>query len=167
VRHGFIARSLLGIIASRAVAVLGPGAGSSRDLPAIREGNCAARRKIGTVASTKAFYRELIARLHRIFSPALSVKHIRRSALKRPVHDFAVLAFYVHIEINVGIHELHPGDDANQRDRFFIIELHDESVVREDGNCSEQQNKCQAKANGRNHSHRRTPRRATWAALVV
>ena len=81
------------------------------------------------VFGTKAFGREHVARLDRIFSPALPVKNIGRTALKGPVHHFAVPVFDVHIEIHVRIHEFHFGDYAGERYGLALVKFHAESVV--------------------------------------
>src|SRR5882672_12789166 len=98
------------VIGSRAVAALGHRSRPGEYLPAIREGYRRAKREMGTVPGPKALDRDHISGLHRILSPALPVEHVRRAALQRPVHHLAVLAFHIHIQIDVGVHELHLGN---------------------------------------------------------
>ena len=85
------------------------------------------------VLGAKTFDRHHVARLQRVLSPALAVNHVRRPALKGPVHDFAVLALHIHVKINVRIHELHLRDGSGKRERIILVELHGKSVMRKNG----------------------------------
>src|SRR5882762_7967273 len=90
-----VAPPSLFVIGARVVAALGQRPRPGEYLPAIREGDRCAKRKMGTVPGTIALDRDHISGLHRILSPALPVEHVRRAALKRPVHHLAVLAFHI------------------------------------------------------------------------
>src|SRR6267378_7169309 len=83
------------VIGARVVAALGQRPRPGEYLPAIRECDRCAKRKMGTVPGTIALDRDHISGLNRIFSPALPVEHVRTAALQRPVHHLAVLAFHI------------------------------------------------------------------------
>src|SRR3984893_19421520 len=120
-----------------------------------------------TVSGPKALDRDHITRPPGIFSPALPVQHVWRAAFERPVHCFAVLAFHIHIKINVRIHELHFGNYAGEGDGIFLVEFHSESVMRQNWRSGRQQNESEATSNGRSKSHSHPSNEGPRAGLLV
>src|ERR1700682_3733679 len=110
-----------------------------------------------TISDPTALDRDHITRLPGIFSPALPVQHVWRAAFERPVHHLAVLAFHIHIKIDVRIHELHFGNYSGECDGIFLVDLHRESMMRQDWRRSGQQNEGEATNDGRSKSHSYAP----------
>src|ERR1700722_3551878 len=82
------------------------------------------------VFCAKALDGHHVPRLQRVLAPSLPVYHIRRAALERPVHYFAILAFHIQIKVDMRIHEFHLGNSSGEREGTVLVELHCKSVVR-------------------------------------
>src|SRR5260370_15412680 len=115
-------------------------------LPAILKRDRVAGNQMRTVAGAKTLGREHVPRLDGVFTPALPVKNVRRTALEGPIHYFAARVLDVEIEIDVRIHELHFRDGSGKRQRLAVVKFNAESVVRHNGRRGEE---CRRKGQGR------------------